>query len=86
MRLRSKLEQLTTGMTPFKQYITKQIPMLQNLLSFYKNADGVTKRKIIGCIFSEKLILEKGRVATTPYSQGVLIMFNIFNALQGSIN
>ena len=47
-------------------------------------ANGRTKKKILGCIFSEKLILEKGRVATTPFSEGVLILFEIFNALQGS--
>jgi hypothetical protein len=35
-------------------------------------------------IFSEKPILEKGRVANTPYSNGVLVMFNIVNAIQGS--
>jgi hypothetical protein len=47
-------------------------------------ADGRTKKKILGCIFSEKLVLEKGRVATTPFSEGVLILFKIFIALQGS--
>jgi transcription elongation factor Elf1 len=82
--VQSKLDALSKGMTPFKQYISKQIPILHNLLDFYKTADGITKRKIIGCIFSEKVILEKGRVATTPYSPGVMVMFNIVNALQGS--
>ena len=80
----SKLNALLKGMTPFKQYISKQVPMLENLISFYKSANDITKKKILACIFSEKLILEKGRVANTPYSKGVLVMFKIVNALQGS--
>ena len=35
--------------------------MLENLTGFYREADGQTKRKILGCIFSEKLVFEKGR-------------------------
>jgi hypothetical protein len=58
--------------------------MLENLVSFYKTSDGKTKKKILSCIFSEKLILEKGRVANTPYTKGVLVIFNIVNALQRS--
>jgi len=81
-----RLDGLTNGMTPYKNYITKEVPMLENLVSFYRTADGRTKKKILGCIFSEKLVLEKGRVATTPFSEGVQIMFKIFNALQGSEN
>jgi hypothetical protein len=40
--------------------------MLENLAGYYKESDGQTKRKILGCIFSEKLVFEKGRVATIP--------------------
>jgi site-specific DNA recombinase len=82
--LKSKLEQLNSGMTPYKKYLLKEVPMLENLVSFYKSVDGRTKRKILSCIFSDKLVIENGRVATTPYSQGVIIMFNIINALQTS--
>jgi hypothetical protein len=37
---------------------------LENLLEYYRKSDGKTKKKIPGCIFTEKLILEKGKVAT----------------------
>ena len=40
--------------------------MLENLVEFYRKSEKATKKKIPGCIFSEKLVLEKGRVATTP--------------------
>ena len=80
----TKLDELNQGVTPFKKYMTKEVPMLENLVAFFKNANGRTKKKILSCIFSEKLVLEKGRVATTPFSEGVQVMYGIINALQGS--
>jgi tRNA(Ile2) C34 agmatinyltransferase TiaS len=32
--------------------------MLENLLEYYRKSDGATKKKIPGCIFSEKPVLE----------------------------
>ena len=49
--------------SPFKVYIQKEVPMLENLLEFYRKSDGKTKKKILGCIFAEKLILDKGKFA-----------------------
>jgi len=51
--------------SPYKTYISETVQVLENLTGYYKQADGQTKRKISGCIFSEKLVFEKGRVATT---------------------
>ena len=72
--------------SPYKTYISKTVPMLENLTGFYREADGQTKRKILGCIFSEKLVLEKGRVATTPFTIPVQVLFKITKVLQGSKN
>jgi|GEM_PF-6841951 len=47
-----------TKTSPFMVYIQKEVPMLENLLEYYKKSDGVTKKKIPGCIFAEKLVLE----------------------------
>jgi hypothetical protein len=30
--------------------------MLENLLKYYRKSDGATKKKILGCIFAEKLV------------------------------
>jgi hypothetical protein len=73
---KSKLEGLTQGMTPYKNYINKEVPMLENLVSFYRKSNGNTKKKILSCIFSEKVVLEKGRVATTPFSIPVQVLIN----------
>jgi len=47
--------------------------MLENLVDHYKKADGKTK-KILGCIFSEKLVLEKGKVATCEFTKPVQVL------------
>jgi site-specific DNA recombinase len=72
--------------SPYKTYISKTIPILENLTGFYREADGQTKRKILGCIFSEKLVLENGRVATTPFTIPIQVLFKITKVLQGSKN
>jgi hypothetical protein len=45
--------------SPYKNYISKTVPILENLKWYYKQADGQAKRKIPGCIFTEKLVFEK---------------------------
>ncbi|HBE41932.1 MAG TPA: hypothetical protein DDW27_12140 [Bacteroidales bacterium] len=44
----------------------KTVPMLENLTGYYKAADGQTKRKILGCIFSEILVLKKEKLQPSP--------------------
>ena len=77
---KSKLEGLTQGMTPYKNYINKEVPMLENLVSFYRKSNANTKKKILGCIFSEKVVLEKGRVATAAFSVPVQVLINTIMA------
>jgi hypothetical protein len=36
--------------------------MEDHLLEFYRKSDGKTKKKILGCLFAEKLVLEKGKL------------------------
>ena len=45
---KSKLSGLMDQPSPYKTYISKTVPMLENLTGFYKEADGQTKRKILG--------------------------------------
>lgn len=68
--LELKLKNLKQTTSPFKTFINKEVPMLENIVKYYKEADGKTKKKILGCIFSEKLTLEKGKVATYPRGLG----------------
>jgi site-specific DNA recombinase len=84
--LKSRLNGLQDQPSPYKTYISKTLPMLENLTGFYKEADGQTKRKILGCIFSEKRVFEKGRVATMSFTEPVQVLFKISKVLQGSKN
>lgn len=68
--LQLKLKNLKQTTSPFKTFINKEVPMLENITEYYKNSNGKTKKKILGCIFSKKLILEKGEVATYPRGLG----------------
>jgi hypothetical protein len=60
--------------------------MMENLLSFYRKSDGKTKKKILSCIFSEKVVLEKVSVATTPFSIPVQVLINTSKVLEGTKN
>ena len=53
--IKDKLTELQQEVSPFKIYIQKEVPMLEYLLEYYRKSDGVTKKKIPGCIFSEKI-------------------------------
>ena len=41
---------------------------------------------IVGCIIYKKVVLEKGRVATTPFSVPVQVLINTSRVLEGSEN
>ena len=56
--------------------------MLDNIVLYFRMADGVTKKKILCCIFDEKLVLENERVTATPFSPAVQVLLNITNRFQ----
>lgn len=58
--------------------------MLENLVEYYRKSDGSTKKKILGCIFSEKLVLEKGKDATHIFTEPIQSIINISRALGDS--
>ena len=49
-----KLERLKSTKGPFKVNLNKTLPMIENLSHYWDKADGKTKQKILGCIFTEK--------------------------------
>ena len=50
---RDQLSNLKSVKSPFKVYLNKTLPMIENLSQYWDEADGETKRKILGCIFKE---------------------------------
>jgi len=58
--------------------------MLENLLEFYKNSDGKTKKKILSCIFSEKIHFDENKVAAICFQKPIEVLLNASKVLQGS--
>jgi hypothetical protein len=45
------------------------------------NSNGETKRKILGCIFSEKFILQNKKVAAIKYTTPIQVLLNVKGVL-----
>ena len=43
---KDKLTDLQQQTSPFKIYIQKEVPMLENLLEYYRKSDGATLRSV----------------------------------------
>jgi len=56
--------------------------MLENLVEYYKSVDGRTKNKILGCIFSEKLVFEDGEIATIKFTKPIQLLLNASKGLE----
>lgn len=48
--------------------------MLENLVAFYKKADGMTKKKILACIFSEKITFDENKDAAISFATPISIL------------
>ena len=81
---RDKLTELQQETSPFRIYIQREVPMLENLLEYYRKSDGMIKKKILGRIFAEKLILEKGKIATPIFTEPIQLILRISEALKRS--
>ena len=55
----------------------------RNLLEFYQNSDGKTKKRILSCIFSEKIHFDENRDAAISYSTPISILLNASKVLGG---
>jgi DNA invertase Pin-like site-specific DNA recombinase len=82
-KLNQTLVDLKQEMTPYKSYVEKEVPMLEDLVSFYRKCDGKTKKKILGCIFSEKLNFEDGKAANIIFTKPIQVLISITKVLQG---
>jgi DNA invertase Pin-like site-specific DNA recombinase len=83
---KDKLTDLQQQTSPFKVYIQKEVPLLENLLEYYRKSDGVTKKKILNTIFAEKLVLEKGKVSVPVFTEPIQLILRISEVLRRSEN
>lgn len=81
---KEKLTGVQQEKSPFKVYLQKETPMLENLLEFYRKSDGAAKKKILGTIFAEKLVLEKGKVLAPVFTEPLQLILRISEVLRRS--
>lgn len=72
--------------SPFKEYIQNHVPMLEDLLDFYKKSDGETKKKILSCIIQEKIYFDEKKDAAITFTQPIEILINTSKVLEKSKN
>jgi hypothetical protein len=76
-----QLEELTEKIDPITEYLRSYVPMLENLLDFYRSSDGKTKKRILSCIFSEKIHFDENRDAAISYSTPISVLLNASKVL-----
>jgi len=79
-----KLTDLQQEVSPFKIYIQEEVSMLENLQEYNRKSVRTTKKKIPGCIFGEKLVLESGRVAISTFTVHIQFILNASEFLGSS--
>jgi hypothetical protein len=71
---------------PIKEYLNNHVPMLENILTYYREADGKTKNKILSCILSEKITFDENKDAAIKFVTPVSILINACKGLEGTKN
>ena len=71
---------------PLKKFLFEDVPTLEHIVEFYKKGSGVMKRRILSCIFSEKIYFNEEKDATIIYTKPIEVILQIFNELQNRGN
>lgn len=58
LRTKSELDNLESQSVPFKSYLLNDIPLLEDIVGFYRNADGKTKKKMLSKVFGSKVVFD----------------------------
>jgi hypothetical protein len=80
------LRDMVDEQNPLKKFLFEDVPTLEHIVEFYKMSNGVMKRRILGCIFSEKIYFNEEKDATIIYTKPIEVIIQIFNELQNSGN
>lgn len=73
-RIQSSLTQLKATDTSFMKYCRLSQTLLTHLPTFYERASTAVKKKILGSIFTGKLIFENGNYRTTGLNEAVALI------------
>ena len=80
------LRDIVDEQNPLKKFLFEDVPTLEHIVEFYKKGSGVMKRRILSCIFSEKIYFNEEKDATIIYTKPIEVILQIFNELQNCGN
>jgi len=76
------LRDLGGDQTPLKKYLYEDIRTLEYIVDFYQQSTGVLKKRILSCMFSEKIYFDEKKDTTIKFTKPIELMFQIFNELE----
>ncbi len=77
------LKDMVDEQNPLQKFLYEDIPTLEHIVEFYQRSTGVMKRRILGCIFSERIYFNEEKDATIIYTKPIEVILQIYNELQG---
>jgi arsenate reductase-like glutaredoxin family protein len=66
-KIKHKVEHLQEHGSTYKKYIKKDVPMLENLVSFYQKSNGRQKERYLAASFLKKSTLKKTKMPLFHY-------------------
>ena len=76
------LRDIVDEQNPLKKFLFEDVPTLEHIVEFYQKSTGVMKRRILGCIFSDKIYFDEKKDATISYTKPIEVILQIYNELQ----
>jgi hypothetical protein len=75
------LKDIVDEQSPIKKFLFEDIPLLTDVVSLYIQSNGMMKRNILRCIFSEKIYFDEKKDATIIYTKPIKTILLISNSL-----
>jgi hypothetical protein len=75
------LKDIVDEQSPIKKFLFEDIPLLTDVVSLYIQSNGMMKRNILRCIFSEKIYFDEKKDATIIYTKPIETILLISNSL-----
>ena len=79
--LEVNLRDMVNEQSPLKKFLFEDVPLLGDIVSFFQQCNGVMKRNILRCIFSEKIYFDDNKDATIVYTKPIETILLISNSL-----
>jgi hypothetical protein len=80
------LRDMVDEQNPLKKFLFEDVPTLEHIVEFYQKSTGVMKRRILSCIFSEKIYFNEEKDAIIIYTKPIEVILHIYNELQNRGN